>query len=223
MLRMMTEEKSKNWRIIPEYPSYRILDHTKCVDCPQMKVLKANQAKLNDDDKDSAVFIEHFPPEFKGDSTTKRIAMVGESPGRRETLLLKPFVGKSGQLLRKALLQLGYVRSEPPVIRLLITNSVKCRCVLTPSVEAVRSCSGALSTEIDSFTPDLIIALGKTAFHALTDKGLEHLLGENRRKTFIYRGFPVRLTYHPAAALRHTNYRILLYQDLKKYLALLLQ
>lgn len=216
-------EQPKNWRIIPEYPSYKILDHTSCDFCPQLSVLKAVEKKLGEEEKHKAVFLEHFPPEYKGDEETKRIALVGESPGRQEMVHYKPFIGRSGQILRQALNALGYVRKEPPIIRLLITNSVKCRCVLTPSVEAVRSCSGALRTEIDSFIPDLIIALGKTAFHALTDKGLEHLLGENRRKTFEYRGFPVRITYHPAAALRHTNYRICLYQDLRKYLTLVLK
>ena len=210
----------KQRNIIPEYPSYQILKHTKCEYCPKR-------------DSRKCVFIEHFPPVpvsegyvkidpaiFKDD--TKRIMFVGEAPGRKEMVECRPFIGRSGLLLRRTILSLGYVRDEPPVIRLLTTNVVKCRCIGPPLMEIINSCAGALAKEADLFRPDLIIGLGKTAFHALTDLGLENILTDNRRKTFKYRGFKVRLTYHPAAALRHTSYRISLNQDLRKYLKLIL-
>jgi len=209
----------KNWRVIPEHPWYDILRYTNCQFCPKFPALQEVTKNMTEEEKEEGktpVFIEHFPPEYAGDG--KRIMLVGESPGHWEMCHFKPFVGRAGQILRNALRTLGYVRKEPPIIRMLITNSVKCRCVGPPHVEIMSHCSGALAKEAELFSPDLIIALGKTAFHALTDKGLEHLLGENRKKHFEYRGFPVRLTYHPAAALRNVNHKISLYQDLRNYL-----
>jgi uracil-DNA glycosylase family 4 len=217
-------ENPKNWRIIPEYPSYDITRYTKCQNCPKYEQKKKAQEKLEKHWEhgvhldDSVVFIEHFPPEFIGEPDTKRLMLIGEAPGAREMVHYRPFIGESGQLLRQALTSLKFVRKTPPIIRILITNSVKCRCIGPPNIPVMNACAGALAQEADLFSPDTIIGLGKTAFHALTDKGFEHLLGENRRKQFTYRGFPVRLTYHPAAAKRHMNYRVSMFQDLRKYL-----
>ena len=212
--------QNKNWRIIPEYPSYKILEHTKCEYCVKYPSL-VEHAVEKGIKVDDAVFIEHFPPEYTNGS--KKVMLVGESPGRREMIYHRPFIGRSGQLLRRALTSLGYVRKEPPIVRLLITNTVKCPCVGSPHVEIMQHCSGALAKEADLFVPDLIIGLGKTAFHALTGKGREYILGDNRKKHYEYRGLPVRLTYHPAAALKHTNYKICFYQDLREYLRWLLK
>jgi len=213
-------EDIKDWGIIPEYPSYQILKYTKCEYCPKYPSL-VEHAHEKGIKLGKAVFIEHFPPEYTDGS--KKIMLVGESPGKWEMVHHRPFIGRSGQLLRRALASLGYVRKEPPIIRLLITNSVKCPCVGPPHVNVSYCCAGALAKEADLFVPDLIIGMGKTAFHALTGKGVEYLLGENRKKHFKFRGFTVRLTYHPAAALKNINYKISFYQDLREYLRWLLR
>ena len=187
----------------PEYPTYKILDHTDCSGCPK-------------EDTRSCVFFEHSPVGKQNENTTK-VMFVGEAPGATEMRQCKPFVGRSGSLFRKAFVAL--VKDFPDTsFKLLITNTVKCRCVGPPDIEIVNRCAGALAKEADIFAPHLIIGLGKTSFHALSGRGFEHYLGENRGKIFEYRGYPVRVTYHPAAALRHTNYRVLMMRDLQKYL-----
>lgn len=173
-------------------------------------------AKKHDKKPEDVVYLEHFPAEYKGEGL--KIMLVGEAPGGTEAFKLRPFIGKSGNLLRGTLKRIGYVRDKPPINRLLITNAVKCRCVGPPDMEVLRCCSASLAKEADLFAPDLIIGLGRTAFHALTGKGWEHTLGPHRRVIFNFRGFPVRLTYHPAAAFHHIHYRIELNRDLKKYL-----
>lgn len=210
----MTVSEKRNQ--IPEFPAYNILDYTKCRFCSKYAGL-SQLAKDRGVTPDKAVFIEHFPPMYKEPDALK-IMLVGESPGVMEVRKLRPFIGRSGRLLRSTLTRIGYVRKDPPIRRLLITNTVKCRCVGPPEAEVMRYCAGALAREADLFSPDLIIGLGKTAFHALTGKGWEYSLGPHRKATFEYRGFPVRLTYHPAAAFHHINYRIDLNRDLMKYL-----
>lgn len=189
---------------IPEFPSYEITQHTQCKYCSK----NANR---------KCVFIEHFPVMYQ-DPDALKIMLVGEAPGNTEMNKCRPFIGRSGKLLRGTLTRIGYIRKEKPIYRILITNAVKCRVIGRPDAEVMRYCSGALAREADLYSPDLIIGLGRTAFHALTGKGWEYTLRPHRKTTFDYRGFPVRLTYHPAAAFHHINYRIDLNRDLKKYL-----
>lgn len=201
---------------IPEEPSYRIMKYTDCGSCPKYPSLIALANKKDKKDPNDVLFLEHFPD---GAPDIPKLMFVGEAPGAVEANLLRPFVGRSGKLFRKAFVsivkELGF---EDPGFRVLVTNTVKCRCIGPPDIEVVKRCAGALAKEADIFAPHLIIALGKTAFHALSGKGHEHFLGENRNNDFEFRGFPVRITYHPAAASRHVNYKILLYKDLKRYL-----
>lgn len=210
----MTSYENRNK--IPEFPAYNILKYTKCKYCSKYAGL-SQLAKDRGMTPDKLVFIEHYPSMYKSPDALK-IMLVGESPGVMEMRKFRPFIGRSGILLRGTLKRIGYIRTEPPIYRILITNTVKCPCVGPPEAEVMRYCAGALAREADLFSPDLIIGLGRTAFHALTGKGWEYTLGPHRRATFEFRGFPVRLTYHPAAALHHINYRIDLNRDLKKYL-----
>jgi len=201
---------------IPESPSYRIIDCTDCGSCSKYPSLIALAKKKDKKDLNDVLFIEHFPD---GAPDIPKVMFVGEAPGAVENNQLRPFVGRSGKLFRKAFVAImKEMELGDPGFRVLITNTVKCRCIGPPDIEVVKRCAGALAKEADLFAPHLIIALGKTAFHALSGKGHEHYLGENRKNEFEFRGFPVRVTYHPAAACRHTNYKISLYQDLKKYL-----
>ena len=211
----MTDEK--NWRIIPEYPSYKILGFTGCNRCPKYPSLK-KMAKDKNLTQNELVFIEHWPPEFDGDA--KRIMFVGESPGATEMRLLRPFIGKSGNIFRQAVK--SALEEHDKQVRMLITNTVKCRCLGRPDFPEIRACLPSLAKEADLFAPHLIIGLGKTAFLAMADKGYENILGDNRNRRFKYRGFDLRVTYHPAAAFHHTHYRISLYQDLRKYIRELL-
>ena len=101
--------------------------------------------------------------------------LVGEAPGAMEERRLEPFVGKSGTIMRNAVKRLLDEINKVP--RILITNVVKCRCIGPPTVPIIDACKGALTREVDLFVPDLIIAMGNTAFHALTDKGYKPNLG----------------------------------------------
>lgn len=206
---------------IPEYPSYNPLDYTRCQICPKFDYLQ-ELAKKKGKEINEVVFIEHFPPTkmVNGPHTTvfvqpdQKLMLVGEAPGAMEERKLRPFIGKSGTILKNAVVRL----LDGHVIRILISNVVKCRCIGQPDLPTVEACKGGLAKEVDLFNPDLIIGLGRTAMHVLTGKGYEHMLKHNRNKAFTYRGCDVRITYHPAAALRHTSYRISMNQDLRRYL-----
>ena len=64
---------------------------------------------------------DFVPPYIPPDSKTSDILVVGESPGRTEVVLGRPFVGQSGNLLRQAMRRVGI---DPDGV--LMTNSVLC-------------------------------------------------------------------------------------------------
>ena len=56
-------------------------------------------------------------------SPTARLMLIGEAPGAREDALGEPFVGRSGQLLDRLLMDAGFDLQHD----LYICNAVKCR------------------------------------------------------------------------------------------------
>lgn len=115
---------------------------------------------------------------------TARFAFVGEAPGADEVAQGRPFIGRSGQLLRSTLFALDLQEKE-----IYITNVVKVRPEgnRTPSTDEVRSWLPALEQELlDLSSRTQIVAVGKTAEWALEQLGIRH--------EFIY---------HPAYILRN--------------------
>lgn len=125
--------------------------------------------------------------------------VIGEAPGRNEVKENKPFVGKSGQLLRTTLSQLGV---DPD--KVYYTNVVLCRPpgnkLQGKYRKAIGRCKQRLAMEIkpyvDAGVP--ILALGK--------ESMETLVGRNV-KIGLERGHWLRNgrvlgTWHPAYVLR---------------------
>jgi len=134
--------------------------------------------------------IEEGAPVVFGEGAPRGILFVGEGPGREEERAGRPFVGKSGHLLRDALRQLG-------LVDFFITNAVACRScgpayngegklVLRPdfrtgiptpiivdkppTAEHVNACRPRLHELIYLLDPVLIVSLGAEATRALTNK-----------------------------------------------------
>lgn len=129
------------------------------------------------------------------------LMIVGEGPGRDEDLQGRPFVGRSGQLLDKLLLEeAGLGRHE-----VYIANVVKCRPPNNrdPLPGEIASCRPYLDQQVAIIDPAVVITLGNFASKTLlgTTEGITRLRG----RTYPYPGAsgPVIVpTFHPAAALR---------------------
>ncbi len=126
------------------------------------------------------------------------VLIIGEAPGQEEALKGEPFIGYSGQLIRKYLAAIGLTSYS-------LTNVCLCRPKdnATPSSLATSSCRGRLMSEIEYINPKKILCLGSTASEALTGKKITKAL--NRYIPFQSssgRTIPVLSTYHPAAVLR---------------------
>jgi uracil-DNA glycosylase family 4 len=126
------------------------------------------------------------------------LMFVGEAPGRDEDLQGEPFVGRSGKLLDRLILEeLGVDRS-----RCYIANVVKCRPPdnRDPKPDEIAACRPYLAAQIELISPVVVVTLGNFATKLLleTDRGITAVRG---------RSYPMGErqlvpTYHPAAALR---------------------
>jgi DNA polymerase len=137
---------------------------------------------------------------FGEGSPTADLMVVGEGPGREEDLQGRPFVGRSGLLLDRLLLEeLGVERSA-----VYIANVVKCRPPgnRDPLPEEIDACRSWLETQLDLICPRVILTLGNFATRWLlgTAEGIRRLRG--RVYPSSRPGVVIVPTYHPAAALR---------------------
>lgn len=128
------------------------------------------------------------------------LMVVGEGPGRDEDLQGRPFVGRSGQLLDRLLLEEAGLRRE----QVYIANVVKCRPPgnRDPLPEEIAACRPFLDQQITLIGPRVILTLGNFATKTLLDtrEGITRLRG--RTWPFGAEGTVIVPTFHPAAALR---------------------
>ncbi len=142
------------------------------------------------------------------------IVLIGEAPGHNEHVQRRPFVGRSGQLLRKTLTQVGF----PPEM-VYITNIVKARPLdnRDPFPDEIVAYKPYLDQEIELIDPKLIITLGRFSMAKFLPAvkisqvhGRLHKVSWNNKTTYV---LPM---YHPAAALRSTQMLTAFTQDFEK-------
>ena len=136
-----------------------------------------------------------------------RLMLVGEAPGREEDLSGKPFVGRGGRLLDRALEQAGLDRSE-----IFITSVIKCRPPNNrkPLKKETTSCLPYLEAQIKIVRPKVVCLLGNTAAAAVLGRqGIQALRGRIWQERFV-------VTYHPAAVLRNKNLMADFVSDLER-------
>ena len=127
-----------------------------------------------------------------------RLMFVGEGPGRDEDLKGEPFVGRSGQLLDRLLLEeIGLTRD-----RVYIANVVKCRPPgnRDPQPIEIETCRPFLEQQVELIAPAVVVTLGNFSTKLLlnTTEGITKLRG----RSYPFRTGVLVPTYHPAAALR---------------------
>jgi uracil-DNA glycosylase family protein len=137
--------------------------------------------------------------------TDARIVLVGEQPGDQEDLRGAPFVGPAGEVLDRALAEIGLARD-----RIYVTNVVKHfsfvergkrRIHQKPRASEVMACRPWLEAELAVIGPDILVCLGATAAGALL--GPDFRLMRERGRFARTRWAPRTLaTIHPSAVLR---------------------
>lgn len=133
------------------------------------------------------------------------IMLLGEQPGEQEDLAGQPFIGPAGKLLDQALQEAGLQRQA-----LYVTNTLKHYKFKLQSTRRVRMLPGLgdirmylpwLQGEIAIVQPQVVVALGTVAAHAITGAAME--MEANRGKQFaLADGRQALVTYHPSYVLR---------------------
>lgn len=133
-------------------------------------------------------------------SEKSEIMLIGECPGPEENKLMRPFVGKSGKLLRGALKNLGTEKN------LYITNIVKCwpKPNLNPSPHHIKACSPLLNKQINKINPKLIITLGRFSTAHILGKDVNSIrITKLSGKIIKRKGRHILPVVHPSYVLRN--------------------
>ena len=140
--------------------------------------------------------------------------VIGEAPGADEAVFGYPFVGKSGELLRRSMHAIGMHRGNT-----YWTNVVKHRPPNNrqPLPTEISICSELfLNKELEHYKPQIIITLGRTATEFMLKKAkLPIPEGSVRGQRFFYKETRVISTWHPAYILRVPEKKPELLEDLQ--------
>lgn len=140
--------------------------------------------------------------------------VLGEAPGSTEEEAGRPFVGRSGSLLRDALRSGGVDPSE-----VYITNAYKLRPPgnRNPTADELSAHRGLLDAELHRVLPARVLVTGNIPLHVLVPDAP----GVTRaRGTWIDTGeFAVMPTWHPAYVLRNPKEKETFYKDVRNFLA----
>lgn len=128
---------------------------------------------------------------------------VGMLPGSTEDFLGRPFVGKSGQLLRTVLKSIGFEDRK-----IYLTNVIKCRLTDSqgknrdPLLNEIKKCSPFLLEEIKELNPKVIVLLGDVPFKFFFNRAP---ISKYRGMLFTKGDYKFVPTYHPAFILRNRD------------------
>ncbi len=143
-------------------------------------------------------------------SSDAKIVFIGEAPGRKEAETGRPFVGRSGQLLRSLIRESGLKEEE-----VYITSPVKyLPDIGTPTPRDIEHGMIHLRKQLDVISPEIIVLLGRVAALGVLGEMIAinkmHgvVIDKNNKKYFV--------TFHPAAGLRFPPLKQKLIEDFKK-------
>lgn len=139
------------------------------------------------------------------------IVFLGEAPGKTEAKTGRPFVGRSGKVLREAIKEIGLSEEE-----VFITSPVKYLPDRgTPTISDIEHGKIHLQEQLDVINPKIIVLLGNTACIAILGEKVPIL--KSHGQILEREGRKYLITFHPAAVLRFpTKFKKLFKEDFKK-------
>jgi uracil-DNA glycosylase len=128
-------------------------------------------------------------------SANAKIVFIGEAPGKQEAQTGRPFIGRSGKLLRTCIRESGLKEED-----VFITSAVKYLPLhVTPRPDEITHGRIHLEEQLRVIDPELVVLLGRVAAIAVLGKSpdlrTQHgvILKKDQRAYMVM--------YHPAAAL----------------------
>lgn len=150
---------------------------------------------------------------FDRGNPNAKLVLLGEAGGRDEDIQGKCFVGRAGKLLDNILAACNLSESD-----VYICNILKCRPPenRVPTEIEASNCRKFLDLQLKIIRPKYIICLGATAGKRLLNVDLP--VSEMRNQWYQYNEAKVRVTYHPAFALRNPSAKHEIYKDITELL-----
>lgn len=139
-----------------------------------------------------------------------KVVFVGEAPGKKEAATGRPFIGRSGQLLRHAIEGAGLSVEEVYITSVGKYMPIKGK----PTPRQIAHCRQYLLRQLDVINPRIVVLLGATAVHGvlqetLSVRTLHGTIREDKSRIYV-------ITIHPAAALRFRAFREIFLEDFIK-------
>lgn len=146
------------------------------------------------------------------------VVFIGEAPGKQEAATGRPFIGRSGQLLRSLIREIGLKEED-----VYITSPVK---YLpngsdgtpggTPKPSDIAHGRIHLMKQFAVIQPKVVMLLGRVAAEGVLERKVA-VASEHGEVIEERDGIKYFLTFHPAAALRFSKkYKPLLQEDFQK-------
>jgi uracil-DNA glycosylase len=133
-------------------------------------------------------------------SSEAEILFIGEAPGYNESVEHRPFVGRSGQLFRATLRDVGFLEKDVYISNIVKVRPPDNRDPLPAEIAAYRP---YLDREIEIIQPHLIVTLGRFSMGKfLPDAKVSQVHGRLHKIKWKNQTLFVLPMYHPAAALR---------------------
>ena len=146
------------------------------------------------------------------------VLIIGQNPGFHEDTTNEPFVGRSGQILKKSFI--GGVKLQERTT-IYLGNGVRCHTTnnQAPKPKHYRECNQHLIEDLQIIKPDIVLTLGAPATASFY-KNILGIMKISLTKSFTMNGnlytpkdhkirgvgeFHMFSTYHPAAVMRNNN------------------
>lgn len=130
-----------------------------------------------------------------------QVMFIGEAPGFDENVQQRPFVGKSGKLLRKCLVEAGFLEDD-----VYITNIVKYRPPKNrdPLPNEIIFFQPFLDKQIQIIQPKVVVTLGRYSMYKFLGDLVKISQIHGIHRSVIWNGMSLTIfpMFHPAAALR---------------------
>lgn len=133
---------------------------------------------------------------FGEGNSDARVMFIGEAPGETEDRLVRPFVGRGGELLRECIQDLGWQDEEVYITNIVKRRPPENRDPLPAEIEAYKP---YLGRQIKIIDPPVIVALGRFSMNYFLPQAK---ITRDQGKIFRLHGRCIIPMFHPAAALR---------------------
>ncbi len=144
-----------------------------------------------------------------------KIVFLGEAPGKEEAKTGRPFIGRSGKLLRSLIRGVGLREAD-----VFITSPVKYLPDRgTPSSSDIEHGRVHLLKQLKVIDPNIIVLLGNVACKGILNEA--HQVLKEHGSVITKEGKKYFITLHPAAAIRFKKYVPIIEKDFHKFRQLL--